>query len=102
LQKESEEKMAAITDLESKAKQQKEIRIKAKKKEKAIRQKYAEEKQLLVNKLDKAKAAHRQRVKESRESKRSQEKVEPEKSKAKKAKPDKAPTRAPTQNFGAK
>jgi len=102
LQKESDEKIAAITDLENKAKQQKEIRIKAKKKEKAIRQKYAEEKQALVNKLDKAKAAHRQRVKENRESKRSQERAKPKKSKAKKAVSDKAPTCAPTQNFGVK
>lgn len=76
LQNEVDAKIAALVDKEHRAKARKQILTDAKDKELRLHQDYSKEKELIAARMDKAKAAHRKRMKERRELRKEEEKVQ--------------------------
>lgn len=75
LQNETDEKLAALADKEQKAKARKQILSEAKEKELKLRQEYAKKKEIIVSKMDKAKAAYRERLRQRRAERRQKQRV---------------------------
>lgn len=76
LQNEVDTKIAALADKEHRAKARKQIFTDAKDKELRLHQDYSKEKELIAARMDKAKAAHRKHMKERRELRKKEEKVQ--------------------------
>lgn len=73
LQNETDEKLAALTDKEHRARARKQILSEAKEKELELWQEYSKKKEIIVAKIDKAKAAYRERLRQRRAKRRQEQ-----------------------------